>query len=79
MEFAFDENTIRDPASVQGQIAALRPLIVAVANLMPKEDFEESFRARMDALKAATLQSPVSEMFFEGIGDVERRIEILLE
>jgi hypothetical protein len=64
-----------DPAFVQGQIAGLRALVIAVAVLLPEDEFFASFRARFDALYAGTLPEPVAEAFFAGVRTTEQVVE----
>jgi hypothetical protein len=77
-EMSTRDEQIRDPEFVQGQIAAVRSLVIAVANLLPKEEFERSYRERFESLKAAIVPQPVGEGYLDGIADVEYVIDRIL-
>lgn len=56
-----EQPLIHDPAYVQGQIDALRSLILALAQEQPKAQFRALGVARLEALRVALLSQPVSE------------------
>ena len=61
----------RDPDYVQGQLDALRALILALAQSVPKEDFRSQGLERLEMLRTATLGQPVSDTRLAAIDHAE--------
>lgn len=72
------DEQIRDSEFIQGQIAAVKSLVLAVANLLPKEEFARSYAERFQLLRAAVVPQPVGEGYLDGIADIEYVIDRIL-
>ena len=56
-----DRHLYEDPDYVQGQLAALRSLILGLSKQISKQEFREQSLERLDILKTALLATPVSD------------------
>ena len=72
------EKQIHDVWYVQGQISAVFSLVVAVANLVDKDEFRESAIQRIEAIRVGNFAQPVPESFLDGVDEIERRVQIIL-
>lgn len=62
MENKKDDYLFKDPAYVQGQILALRSLILGLAESIPKEEFQHIASNRLYMLKTSLLDSQASDL-----------------
>ena len=56
-----DKKQYQDPDYIQGQIMAMRQLILAIAQEIPKEVFRQNALDALERLKIAHLNAPVSD------------------
>ena len=61
-----------DPDYVQGQIDALRALILGLAQMTTKREFREQSLERLEAVRTALLAEPVSESRLRAIDEFEQ-------
>ena len=63
-----EKRVIEDPEYVQGQIAALRSVLIGIAGLISTPaEFGAILQQRFELLRTGTIPMPVSDLWFAGI------------
>jgi len=71
---------ITDPHYVQGQIEALRAMILGIANLtLSPEEFRNQSLERLETLRTAMLAEPVPDSRLRAVDDAETWIRKVTE
>lgn len=70
-----DQPLHEDPEYVQGQIDALRSLILGLAQTISKQEFREQSLERLDILRTALFDSPASDIQLQAVDDCERWVK----
>jgi len=62
---------------VQGQIAGLKAMVIALAAMQPTDEFLSQFDERLEALRTALLGEPVSDLRLAALDHLEGEVRTI--